>query len=378
MNLIYQDNKRRKIDKKETVSFVVEDSGFYLVSVSARSKDEKQMGGTDDEDLRIELDQTKFSQLKNPHRYLDSPASFSGGKLRNRKQRVFLLTHLQKGTHNLDLIPDGSSTLEEISVWRLPSQRTIELKTEITAEDGECRPWLVFVLLNSSLGGFSADLVLKRRFIDSDDVKIIVDGVIIRNNRSILHKFWYFIASLFSKEEQSGVFETNLTSGLHYIEFWADRMPILNTITFQSLVPAPVEENDPTEIIKDKIRAKAKEYGFDPEMMLRLAKKESEYDPNAISPVGAKGLFQLTTPAIDQIAMEGYKVIDPFDIDQNIEGAMIYLRWLYRLYEGEPDRLEKTLTAWNWGMSHVIKGKPIDIESIPGQTKSLINYVLNR
>ncbi|MEK7611174.1 MAG: lytic transglycosylase domain-containing protein [Patescibacteria group bacterium] len=379
MDLIFQDSKKRIIDKKEAVPFTLDDSGFYLVGVAARAKDEKQVGGTDDDDLRIELDKTTFPQLTNLNRYLDSPAAFSGGKLRDRKQHVLTLTNLQKGTHNLTLIPDGSPTLEEINIWKLPSQSTLELKMNNTAEDGNRRPWVVFILLNASLGEFSVDLTLKRRFIDSDDVKIAVDGVIIRNNRSVLHKFWYFIASLFGQEIKSNTFKTKLAIGLHYIELWADRMPTLNSITFRDLIFPQSEEKDPVEIIKDKIIAMAREYGFDPEMMLRVAKKESQFNPRAVSPAGAKGLFQLMPITIDQINNLGYEVSDVFNVDQNIKGAMIYFQWLSGMYPKDEEYWEKIMAAWNWGQGNFPKEGPLGAwKPVPNETINFINYVLNR
>lgn len=89
-----------------------------------------------------------------------------------------------------------------------------------------------FVGAELALKSFSVGLTLKRRFIDSDDVKVIVDGEIKRNHRSISHKFWYFIAVTFTGEKQSETFPINLSSALHYLEFHADRMPILHNTNF--------------------------------------------------------------------------------------------------------------------------------------------------
>lgn len=211
---------------------------------------------------------------------------------------------------------------------------------------------------------------------DSDDVKVVIDGVVKRNNRSILHKLWYFIASF--NEEQSDNFETNFTSGLHYVELWADRTPILNKITFRDLNSSLIKSKDSTEIIKDKIRFKAREYGFDEEMMLRIAKKESQFNPKARSSQNAQGLFQLRPITVEQIGKLGYEVTDPYDIDQNIQGGFIYFHWLSNMYKGEEDQLVKTLAGWNWGHGNFPKEGKFDWNALKKETKDFINFVLSR
>lgn len=358
------------------ISFFVDIPSIYLVEISARVKGEKQLGGSDDEDLKVEIDRLKFPTLSGQSRYLDSPAAFSGGKLHGLAKSIFFFVPLRNGLHEITLTADVSATLEKIQVYKIDTGEESSL-SDIVAEDGDRRPWLTFVFPDVLLKEFSLNLILKRRFLDSDDVKVIIDDSIKRNYRSILHKFWYFVASL-SGEAQSGNFETSFASGPHYVEFWADRSPTLNKITFSGLNSTPIEPKDSTEIIKDKIRFKARKYGFDEEMMLRLAKKESQFNPQARSPMGAKGLFQLTAAAVDQVRREGFTVSDVFEIDQNVEGAMIYFRWLYRLYDGESAQLVKTLAAWNWGLGNVPRGKLLDFTELPDETRGLINFVLGR
>lgn len=69
---------------------------------------------------------------------------------------------------------------------------------------------------------------------------------------------------------------------------------------------------------------------------------------------------------------------DPFDIDQNIQGGLIYFKWLYDRYLGDPEHLEKTLAAWNWGLNKFPKDGPLDYGSMPEETKEFIRYVFNK
>lgn len=373
MESIYSDHKERVIENPEKLDFIVKNKGVYLIQVSARTRNEKQLAGTDDEDLRIEIDNRKFPQLTNSERYFDSPAAFSGGTSKGLTKTVFFVLWLETGPHHVSLIPDLSATFVNTDVFQISEIATLEtldLPLNITAEDGDRRDWLSFILVDSSLHSFTVELQLNRRFLDNDDVKITIDDSIKRAHHNRRQKLWYFVASVFKGEKQGEEFEVSLPVGVHYIELAADRTPKLDRIIFLNLafkIPVTIQE---------KIEYRAKQYGFESKMMLRLAKRESQFNPNVTSYAGAKGLFQLTEITVKQIKDLGFDVSDPYDIDQNIEGAFIYFEWLYKRYEGEKDQIRKTLVAWNWGLSNIpIKGA-LDFEGLPDGVKKFINDVL--
>lgn len=373
MELVFKDSKRRTITKKEDIAFIVKNSGLYAIVISARCKGEKQVGSTNDEDLRIEIDGRRFGKLTNPNRYYDCPASFTGGELHNLKKTIYFLLILGSGRHTLALFADQTATLESLEVLKITtSPDKVTLTQDIAAEDGDRYPWIVFVLVDLTLSSMNLTLTLRQRLIDSDDAKVIIDGKVQRNFYNWFRRFWYFIASKDSNPTQSAIFTPQLVQGLHYIELWADRMPIFHEVTFHGVKLAK------QETIEEKIIRKAKEFKLNPNLMLRIARKESTLDPNAVSPVGAKGLFQLTQPAIDEVAKQGFQVDNPFDIDQNITGAMIYFTWLYDIYKGDKEELEKTLAGWNWGIGQFpIKGS-LDYKPMPDETKNFIKDILRK
>ncbi|MFZ5376204.1 MAG: lytic transglycosylase domain-containing protein [Patescibacteria group bacterium] len=373
MESIYSDHKEKVIKKPEKLAFVVKNKGFHLLQFSARTKNEIQIGGTDDEDLRIEIDKRKFPQLTNNQRYFGSPAAFSGGTSKGLTKTVFFLLWLESGEHSFSLIPDLSATFIGVDIFQVVQESTLEsfsLPLNLTAEDGDRRDWITFVLVDTNLVSFKVELTLTRRFIDSDDIKIVIDDSIKRAHYNKRQKFWYFITSLIKGEQQSEKFEANLPSGLHYIEFWADRMPKFEKITFKNLsfrIPTTIQE---------KIEYKSQQFGLDSKMMLRIAKRESQFDPKATSGAGAKGIFQLTSITIKQIKELGFEVSNPYDVDQNIEGGFIYFKWLYKRYDGQSDHVKKTLAAWNWGLGHIPVKEPLDFNNLPEETKKFINDVL--
>jgi soluble lytic murein transglycosylase-like protein len=129
---------------------------------------------------------------------------------------------------------------------------------------------------------------------------------------------------------------------------------------------------------EELIRKQAKKLKLDPDLMCRVAKAESALNPKAISPVGAKGIFQLMDITVRQIANLGFKIRNPFNAAQNITGGIIYFRWLFDMYKGDAQRLEKTLAAWNWGQNNFAKDKPLILASLPQETQNFIKRCLTK
>lgn len=245
MQLIFEDRSKRIIKGQEEIKFS-SSSGFHLIILTGRAKDEKQLSklATDDEELTLEIDGKIFPKLgSNSKQVLDSPAAINGGRSHNLSKTVYFLIYLEGKNHKIILKTDNppdTATFESLEVYSLDLVDILTLEPKLQAEDGDRREWIPFVLDNLALNEFIVSFNLKRRFLDSDDVKVIVDGEIKRNDRNLFRKLWYFIASIFIGEIQTETFNVNLSEGLHYIEFWADRMPTLEKITFNfgSLPPA--------------------------------------------------------------------------------------------------------------------------------------------
>lgn len=241
LELVYKDVKRRKIvgsDNFETTPLLVPRS-YYLLKVTARANGEKQLGATDDEDLIVKISDKTFPTLNDTKRLIDSPAAFSGGSLHGLSKTVYFVTSLGGGENSITLItdkPSTSATLEELVLQTVDYDRAQVLPISLTAEDGDRRPWITVVIDNLPLKSISYKVQFTRRKRDSDDIQIHVDGKIQENNfRNFKHWLWQFAGSLLpfisAVREDVESLEVNLATGLHYIEFWADRMPTLKEAT---------------------------------------------------------------------------------------------------------------------------------------------------
>jgi len=98
-------------------------------------------------------------------------------------------------------------------------------------------------------------------------------------------------------------------------------------------------------------------HGVDPELVKAVIQVESNYNPFAISPKGARGLMQLMPGTATR-----YGVQQIFDPRENIEGGVKYLRDLIELFDSN---LRFAVAAYNAGENTVqrVNGIPNYVET---------------
>jgi soluble lytic murein transglycosylase-like protein len=95
------------------------------------------------------------------------------------------------------------------------------------------------------------------------------------------------------------------------------------------------------EALWPHVERTARTQGVDPELVDLVIRMESGYNPNAVSPKGARGVMQLMPSTARQ-----YGVRDVFDAHENIGAGVRYLRDLLQRYGNDTAR---ALAAYNAG-----------------------------
>jgi hypothetical protein len=115
--------------------------------------------------------------------------------------------------------------------------------------------------------------------------------------------------------------------------------------------------------IRQTIIDEATRVGIDPQLALSVAQTESSLNPNAVSPKGARGVFQLMPGTAQELG------VDPNDPAQNIRGGLTYLK--QQMERFQDPRL--ALAAYNAGPGNVRKYG--GIPPFP-ETQNYVNKIL--
>jgi len=100
-------------------------------------------------------------------------------------------------------------------------------------------------------------------------------------------------------------------------------------------------------VVDSYIVDSSRRYGIDPLLIYSQMHQESTFKSRAISPKGARGLMQLMPGTARRFGVENI-----FDVKQNIEGGVKYMRWLLDTFNGD---LNLALAGYNAGEGAVMK-----------------------
>lgn len=124
----------------------------------------------------------------------------------------------------------------------------------------------------------------------------------------------------------------------------------------------------------------AEQHSIDWLLLKAMAWQESRFNPDAVSPVGAKGLMQFMdrtwlewrdgTLGIQDLPPRMH--VNPYDPEDAIRAAAAMLAWLNRVF---PHDIPRQLAAYNWGIGNVFRrprGGQLTLNAVPQETAKYI------
>lgn len=229
----------KKLNKVFNYSFSVGEKGIYVIAVVASAKSwfqntRKFVSFFQDDDLAIRINGIRFPKLSGERGEFDGEASWNGNKLKGLRQINFFIAYFDQGEQNLEFISKTSPILETIEIYRVSNNQISVDPTKYGIEDGNRRPWLNLITLNVGI----TDLFVKAtanlgKNEDDNDLQIRINGTREENVASRAHRYWYWCGRVLRGQSKTLKKVLNLKRGIHYVEFWADRIPVFNELNLR-------------------------------------------------------------------------------------------------------------------------------------------------
>ena len=162
------------------------------------------------------------------------------------------------------------------------------------------------------------------------------------------------------------LFSTSLCAEIYYYKDRDGCLHFTNAPTSARFRPFMGMGKEALKNYDGLIRRHAKKYGLEAALVKAVIKAESEFDPKAVSCVGAMGLMQLMPDTADDMDVD-----NPYEPSDNIEGGCRYLRSLLDRFL----TVRLALAAYNAGPENVRKYNGIPpFKETHGFVKRVMRY----
>lgn len=253
-SLISQLVKNRVVNESLTTPFTIEVSGIYAIVISAKASAWWQNFPQflkrffQDDNLSVSL--SGYSE----------ELKWNGNDLEGATQTNIFISAFTEGSYSLSFKSAQTPEVSTLSIYGITST-TVNVAEFLPTpiEDKDRRPLLKLLCLDQPLAALTlTSAVLPGKvhpwsFFDDDDLKIVINGEIIKNELPKSHSDWYWCGRAQSNQDTS---ERTLTekvdlSSKCLIEIFSDRTPEVKNLVL-SLGTRLLSANfDPTIIIDD-------------------------------------------------------------------------------------------------------------------------------
>ncbi len=240
MKYITQENANKQIIKPYYLDFFLDEDSLYLIEAIASAKSWWQNVKSGraffkDDDIFLYLDGKEITTSQNQKS--DSRSVWNGNDLQGLDKTMIIAVYLKKGKHTVKFVPDQKPFLKSVGISRMDESDLDLLKyapvDNSRAQNSEGRPWLSFAILSQHITKLTVVAKADKNGRDDDDIKLIINGEIQKNENKKAHQDWYWCGKISHGEERTFLKDINLKSAQYNIDLWSDGTPLLRSVEIE-------------------------------------------------------------------------------------------------------------------------------------------------
>lgn len=235
MKLIKIEKINKIITRQYSYEFFLDEDALYLIEIIASAKSWWQNFKTSrsffkDDDIFLYLDNQELTASQYTKKDARSP--WNGNELCGLEKTVIIAANLSKGKHIIDLKPDQSPYVKSLAISK------VEEKDKITyiptqnnpAQKSEGRPWLSYIILDLFITSLSITAKANKNRGDDDDIKLVINGKIQKNDNKRAHQDWYWCGKMLKGEDKTFFKDINIKIKQYNFDLYSDETPRLAKI----------------------------------------------------------------------------------------------------------------------------------------------------
>lgn len=235
MSLIKEEKISKEISGKYSCDFSLDEDGLYLIEIIASAKSwwqnfKSSRSFFKDDDIFLYLDNKELTTSLNTKKDAGSP--WNGNELKGLNKTVLIAADLKAGKHVIDLKPDQTPYIKTIIISKVKESGKIIYTPEDNnpAQKSEGRPWLSYIILDLFITNLSITARTNKNRKDDEDIKLLINGEIQKNENKHAHKDWYWCGKILRGEDKTFSKDINSQIKQFNIDLYSDETPRLSKI----------------------------------------------------------------------------------------------------------------------------------------------------
>lgn len=235
MKLLKEERVSKEIIGEYSCNFTLSEDGLYLIEIIASAKSwwqniKSRRAFFKDDDIFLYLDNQELTTSNNKKE--DAHSAWNGNELSGLYKTILIAVNLQKGNHIINLKPDQSPYLKSILISKVEEKdRIIYIPTDNNpAQSSEGRPWFSYILLDLFIANLSVTARANKNRKDDDNLKLIINGKIQKNESTKSHGDWYWCGKTLKGGNKTFSTSINSQAKQFNLDLYSDGTPRLSKI----------------------------------------------------------------------------------------------------------------------------------------------------